>query len=110
MTVMTNAEAREEAHRDQVADLIPDWRARVVALMEDYSLAAEFEAHGFEDKHDVAERIEMDVVEILEDAPVPDDAQHFVEDEICEAEHEVFALVMERFDDYAADTDLELED
>jgi len=110
MTVMTNAEAREEAHRDQVADLIPDWRARAVALMEDYSLAAEFEAHGFEDKHDVAERIEMDVVEILEDAPVPRDAQHFVEEEILEAEHGVYELVMNEFDDYADQTGLELEE
>ena len=108
MTVMTRAEAREEKHYDQVADLIPSWRSRARALMEDYAIPAEFEAHGFEDKHDVAERIEMDVVEILEDAPVPHDAQHFVEDEIVEAEHEVYAMVMEEFDEMAESMGLEL--
>lgn len=101
MTVMTRAEAREEKHRDQVAGLIPDWRSRARALMEDYSIPDEFEAHGFEDKHDVADQIEQDVVELIEDAPVPRDAQHFVDDEIVQAQHEVFALVMEEFDDYA---------
>jgi len=110
MTVMTRAEAREEQHYDQVADLIPSWRGRARAMMEDLSIKAEFDAHDFDDKHDVAEHVEMNVVEILEDAPVGQDAWHFVEDEIVNARHEAYDLVMEEFDDYVAETDLELED
>jgi len=105
---MTRAEAREEKHREEVSHLIPDWRSRAEALMEDYSIPAEFEAHGFEDTHDVAERIEQDVVELIQDAPVPRDAEHFVEEEVVEAKHEVFALVMEEFPEMAEETGIEL--
>lgn len=98
MTLMTRADAREEEHYDSVRHLIPDWRSSAEALMEDYAIPQEFEAHGFDDKHDVADRIEDDVVEMIEDAPVPNDAEHFVEDEVDAAKHEVYALVMEEFE------------
>lgn len=108
MTVMTRAEAREEQHRDSVRHLIPDWQSRAEALMEDVSIPAEFEAHGFEDKHDVAEYIEEQVIELIETAPVPRDARHFVEEEKDVASERVYALVMEEFDEYAEASGIEL--
>lgn len=108
MTVMTRAEARREKHYDQVADLIPDPIARAEALMEDLAIPAEYEDHGFDSVHEVADYIEQDVVEQIRDAPVPHDAQHFVEDEVCCARDRVYDHVMEEFENHADQTGLEL--
>lgn len=98
MTIMTRAEAREEQHYESVRHLIPDPEALARGLMEDYSIPAEFEDMGFDDKDDVAEQIEAEVVEEIEAAPVPRDAKHFVEREVEEAKFMVHALVMEEFE------------
>ncbi|WP_135666833.1 hypothetical protein [Halorhabdus rudnickae] len=105
MTVMTRAEAREEKHRQKVEHLIPDWEARARALMEDYSIPEEFEAHGFEDKHDVAEKVEERTIEVIREAriEVPHDAVHFVEEEVEMAKDQVYQLVMDEFEEYAGD-------
>ena len=107
---MTAAEARREAHRDSVADLIPCWDTEAERHMEDLALPAEFEDHGFESVHEVAEHIEEAVVQEIEDAKrgVSEDAHHFFEEEAEEARLSVFPLVMEEFEQYAEETGLEI--
>lgn len=98
MTIMTPAEARREKHRDAVSDLIPDAITQAEAVMEDLRLPAEADAMGLEDKEDVARAVVDEVLETLDDAAVPRDAQVFVEEEKARAEAEIPALVHEEFD------------
>lgn len=106
MTVMTPAEARMEAERESYSDAIPDPEARARAMMEDLSLPEEFEDHGFEDTHDVAEYVEQEVMATIEGTVgVPG---VFIEEAVYEAEEVVFPLVMEEFEEYAHANGLEV--
>jgi len=101
MTIMTRAEAREEKHYQQVADLIPDWRSLAIPILEDTLLPGELEDLGLEDNHDIAVHVESEVLERVDDAraTVPEDARHFVDDEYTNAEVECYGFVMAELED-----------
>ena len=98
MTVMSRMEAKREKHRDEVSDLIPDPIARARAVLEDLRIPAEAEAMGLDDKEDVIAVVLDEVLDELDDAPVPRDARHFVEEEKEMAKDRIPALVHEEFD------------
>jgi hypothetical protein len=98
MTVTANPE-RQRAY-DALEPHIPDAHAKIMALMEDLAIPVEYDEHGFDDTHEVAEHIEEVVIEEIENASIPDDpaAEELLEEEILYARTEAYDLVMERFE------------
>ncbi|MFC6772482.1 hypothetical protein ACFQDD_13330 [Halorubrum pallidum] len=93
MTVISRAEARRSKRYDEVKHLIPDAEARAGAMCEDLQHPAEREAHGIEDIEDAVAVVLEETKQKIRDAPVPADAQTFVDDEIDRAEAVVPEIV-----------------
>jgi hypothetical protein len=98
MTVTAHPE-RQEAY-DAVAHVVPDAHSIIESMMEDLALPAEYDEHGFDSTHEVAEHVEAAVIEQINDTPVhpDDDAYVFVEEELTYAKDHVFDMVMEDFE------------
>lgn len=97
MTIMTSMEAKREMHRDQVSELIPDANSCARLKMEDLQIPAEADALGLQDREDVIGEVLDFVLSELDAAPVPKDAEEFVEEAKFEAKHEIPVLVEEEF-------------